>query len=76
MPSYTISMTNEEWIVAKPLMLLAAPNQLADQDPPVSNNDWIKKKLDLIINNWIGRGAQMQADAAAVEPEYPKFTIE
>ena len=77
MPNFTISCPANKWEDAKRWFLLSAPNQtLEEGEANLSDNDWIKHKILLMVKSQIVKGKRIEQEAEAVSPVDDAFTIE
>jgi len=76
MPSFTISCPADKWEDAKRWFLLAAPNQtLNEGEANLTDNDWIRHKILLMVKGQIVKGKRIEQESKAVSPVDDAFTI-
>jgi len=77
MPQFIINCSTEKWNEVKPYILLAVPNQTLNPDEAnLSDNEWIKYKILMMVKNLVIRGKQIAANEASIPIEDDAFTIE
>lgn len=77
MPNFTITCPADKWEEAKKYFLLASPNQtLEEGEEQLSDNDWIKKKILLMVKSQVVMGKRMEQEQQAQQPIDDAFTIE
>ena len=76
MPKFTINCPDDKWEDAKKYILLAAPNQtLNEGEANLSDNDWIKLKILLMMKGLVVTGKRMEQEERASQPIDDAFTI-
>jgi len=75
MPSFTINCPVEKWPQARAYFLKSAPNQTEDSDTPLSDDDWIKHKILLMVKGQVVKGMRMEQEEQAQKPVDDAFTI-
>ena len=75
MPSFTITWPDDTFVQDKEDFLLAAPNQTLDRDEPLTDNEWIKKKIVLMAKGQVMRGRRERIEAAMESPVEPMIEI-
>jgi len=77
MPSFTINCPADKWPDAKRYFLLAAPNQtLNEGEANLSDDDWIKHKILLMIKGIVVKGKRIEQEEQTQQPVDDAFTIE
>ncbi len=76
MPKFTINCPDDKWEDAKKYFLLAVPNQtLNESEANLSDNDWIKLKILLMVKGLVANGMRIEKEEQAQEPIDDAFTI-
>lgn len=75
MPSFTINCPAAKWPQARGYFLKGAPNQTLESGNPLSDDDWIKHKILLMVKGQVVRGMRMEQEEQATRPTDDAFTI-
>ena len=76
MPSFIISCPAAKWPQVKAYFLKAAPNQtLGEGEEQLSDDDWIKRKILLMVKSQVIKGMRMEQEEETVQPTDDALTI-
>ena len=72
---FTLVWESDDLVQDKEDFLLAAPNQTLEQETPLTDIQWIKKKIAMMTKGQVMRGRRERLEAAMETPTEPDIEV-